>query len=228
MKDLQTGATNGLGNVSSALSSASTTIGQVGDALNKANNVIGSLGGVSSALGDLSSAASKAGGLTAAIAGKLPLGQAAELLSSVSALGAGGANPIKLASLGTNTTNRASITSQIKGILGNPKIPEPNLLGDIKGETVSALDEKIAALKKEKAEKKIRLNEFREKKKAAKAAYKAARENLPAGDPGIAAAKQAYEDAEAEFNYVQIVEFDRVDLELASTELQRGIINAGG
>jgi archaellum component FlaC len=228
MKDLQTGATNGLGNVSSALSSASTTIGQVGDALNKANNVLGSLGGVSSALGDLSSAASKAGGLTAAIAGKLPLGQAAELLSSVSALGAGGANPIKLPSLGTNTTNRASITSQIKGILGNPKIPEPNLLGDIKGETVSALDEKIAALKKEKAEKKIRLNEFREKKKAAKAAYKAARENLPAGDPGIAAAKQAYEDAEAEFNYVDIIEYGRVDLELASTELQRGIVNAGG
>jgi uncharacterized phage infection (PIP) family protein YhgE len=184
MNDLQTGATNGIGKVSSTLTSASTTIGQVGDALNKANNVIGSLGSVSSALGDLSSAASKAGGLTAAIAGKLPLGQAAQLLSSVSALGAGGANPIKLPSLGINTTNRTGITAQIKGVLGNPKIPEPNLLGDIKDETVDTLLQLQTATKaRNQAEKKYKAltKEFNVAKKDFDTKYN----TLPDGDPAL-------------------------------------------
>ncbi len=221
MKDLQTEITNGIGKASSVLASAEETLGQVESALNTANKVVGSLGGASSALGDLSSAASKAGGLASSIASKLPIGQATQLLSAISALGAGGASPIKLASMGTNTTNRAGITSQIKGILGDPKIPEPNLLGDIKDETISTLDSTIAELKKEKAEKKKRLDEFRERKKAAKAAYKAARENLPAGDPGIAAAKQAYEDAEAEFNYVEIYEYGEAETRLFLAEYNK-------
>lgn len=221
MKDLQTDITNGISKASSVLSSASTTLGQVESALTGASKTLGSLGGAGSALGSLSSAASKAGGLASTIASKLPIGEASQLLSAVSSLGAGGASPIKLASLGTNTTNRTGITAQIKELLGDPKIPQPNLLGDIKDETISALDSKIAELKKLREEKKKRLDEFRERKKAAKAAFKAARENLPAGDPGIAAAKKAYEDAEAEFNYVQIVEYDPVDAELGLARLQR-------
>lgn len=221
MKDLQTDITNGIGKASSVLSSAGETLGQVESALTGASKTLGSLGGAGSALGGLSSAASKAGGLASAIASKLPIGEASQLLSAISSLGAGGASPIKLASMGVNTTNRASITSQIKEVLGDPKIPAPNLVGDIKEETVSALDSKIAELKKEKAEKKKRLDEFRERKKAAKAAYKAARENLPAGDPGIAAAKQAYEDAEAEFNYVDIYEYGEAETRLFLAEYNR-------
>ena len=202
MKDLQTEATNGLGKVSSALTSASKTLGQVENALNKATNVIGSLGGASSALGgassalsgassalgSLSSAASKAGGLTSAIAGKLPLGQAAELLSSVSALGAGGANPIKLPSLGTNTTNRTGITAQIKGVLGNPKIPEPNLLGDIKGETVDSLLGQLQTATKARNQAEKKYKELEKEFNVAKKDFDTKYNTLPDGDPALDAA----------------------------------------
>jgi hypothetical protein len=185
MKNLQSEATNGLGKVSSALTSASTVVGEVGNALNAANKVVGSLGGAGAALGNLSSMASKAGGLTSAIAGKLPLGQAAQLLSSVSALGAGGASPIKQPSLGINTTNRTGITAQIKGVLGNPKIPEPNLLGDIKDETVDTLFQQLqtATKARNQAEKKYKAleKEFNVIKKDFDTKYN----TLPDGDPAL-------------------------------------------
>ena len=195
MKDLQTDATNGLSKASSVLSSASTTLGQVEDALNTANKVVGALGGSSSGLGNLSSVASKAGGLTSAIASKLPTGQVTQLLTSVSALGAGGASPIKLPSLGTNTTNRAGITSQIKGILGNPKIPEPNLLGDIKGETISTLEDKLTTLRKERDAISKETKTLVAERNAAVDALVELENSLPEGDPRIQAALEAYKVA---------------------------------
>lgn len=185
MKDLQTEATNGIGKVSSALTSASTAIGQVGNALNTATNVVGSLGGAGAALGNLSSMATKAGGLTAAIAGKLPLGQAAQLLSSVSALGAGGASPIKQPSLGINTSNRTGITAQIKGVLGNPKIPEPNLLGDIKDETVDTLFQQLETATKARNQAEKKYKELTKEFNIIKKDFDTKYNTLPDGDPAL-------------------------------------------
>jgi hypothetical protein len=195
MKDLQTDATNGLGKVSSALSSVSTTLGQVGDAANAANKVVGALGGASAGLGNLSSIASKAGGLTAAISSKLPTGQATQLLTSVSTLGAGGASPIKLPSLGTNTTNRAGITAQIKGVLGNPKIPIPNLLGDILGDAIDSIEKRARTLREERQRIQAQLDTAKEEETAASNAFIIAFNTLPAGDPSLAALEQKYQEA---------------------------------
>ena len=197
MNDLQTEAKNGIGKVSSALSSASTTLGKAETALNTANKVIGSLGGAASGLGELNSIASKAGGLTASIASKLPIGQVTQLLSSVSALGAGGASPIKLASLGVNTTNRTGITSQIKGILGDPKIPVPNLLGDILDDAISSIENRIKTLKKERKRIREQIDIAKEEEIAAGNAFIDAFNTLPAGDPTVEALEKKFKDATA-------------------------------
>ena len=192
MNDLQTEITNGIGKATSALSSVSSTLGQVESALNTANKVVGSLGGAGAALGSLSSIASKAGGLTSSIASKLPIGQATQLLSSVSALGAGGASPIKQPSLGINTTNRAGITSQIKGVLGNPKIPEPNLLGDIKDETISSLENKLTTLRKERDANSKETKILVAEREAAFDVVIELEKTLPEGDPKIQEAADKY------------------------------------
>jgi hypothetical protein len=197
MNDLQTEAKNGIGKVSSALSSASTTLGKAETALNTANKAIGSLGGAASGLGELSSIASKAGGLTASIASKLPIGQVTQLLSSVSALGAGGASPIKLASLGVNTTNRTGITSQIKGILGDPKIPVPNLLGDILDDAISSIENRIKTLRKERKRIREQIDIAKEEEIAAGNAFIDAFNTLPAGDPTVEALEKKFKDATA-------------------------------
>jgi hypothetical protein len=192
MKDAQTAITNGLGKIDSAVSSATNALGQASSALNTATSVVGSLGGAGGALGSLGSIASKAGGLTSAIASKLPIGQATQLLSSVSALGAGGASPIKLPNLGINTSDRAGITAQLKGILGNPKIPEPNLVGDIKDETISSLENKLTALRSQRdaitKESKVIVAE----REAAFDAVIELEKTLPEGDPKIKEAVDKY------------------------------------
>jgi hypothetical protein len=197
MKDLQTEATNGLGKVSSTLSSTSTTLGQAESALNTSTQVIGYLGGASTGLGNLSSIASRSGGLTSAISSKLPIGQATQLLSSVSALGAGGASPIKLPSQGVNTTNRTGITAQIKEILGNAKIPVPNLLGDISSDAISSIENRIATLKKERKKIQEQIDAAKEEETAAGNAFVTAFNTLPAGDPSLAALEKKYNDATA-------------------------------
>ena len=200
MKDLQTGVKNGLGDVSSALTSASSVAGEAASALNTANKVIGALGGPTTGLSNLSSVASKAGGLTSAIAGKLPLGQITQLLSSVSALGAGGASPIKMPSLGINTTNRDGITAQIKDVLGDSKIPVPNLLGDIKGETISSLEDKLTTLRKERDAISKETKPLIAARNAALDELVELENSLPEGDPKIQAAVDKFREAENKVN----------------------------
>lgn len=197
MNDLQTEAANGLGKASSALTSATKVLGEVESALNTANKVVGALGGPTSGLTNLSSVASKAGGLTSSIASKLPIGQSTQLLSSVSALGAGGASPIKMPSLGINTTNRAGITAQIKGILGDAKIPMPNLLGDIIDEAITGIENRIKTLRQERQRIQQQIDAAKEEETAAGNAFIDAFNSLPEGDPSVAALERKYNDAVA-------------------------------
>lgn len=176
MNDLQTAATKGLGTVSSALSSVSPATSAAG-------------------LNNISSIASKAGGLTSSIASKLPIGQATQLLSAVSALGAGGASPIKLPSLGINTSERSSITNQTKGILGNPKIPEPNLLGDIKDETVDNLNSRLIDTRKRRNNLLKEYKKLNAELKAAENDFYEKSNTLPEGDPALEAAFTKYKEA---------------------------------
>ena len=195
MNDLQTGIKNGIGDVSKTLTSAGNALGDAASALNTANKIVGGAGGAAGALGNLSSAASKAGGLTSAIASKLPIGQVTQLLTSVSALGAGGASPIKLPSLGVNTTNRDGITAQIRGVLGDARIPIPNLLGDIIGDAITSIENRARTLREERRRIQAQLDTAKEEETAAGNAFITAFNTLPAGDPSLAALEQKYQEA---------------------------------
>jgi uncharacterized phage infection (PIP) family protein YhgE len=131
--DKATGAINsipGTGELSGLLKNAQTDV----------QNGIASVNGV---LNDISSITNKAGGIGAAIASKLPLGEASQLLSALSALGSGGSSPIKLPDLGFNTLNRSELTSQITKVIGDLGIPKPNFVGGVKDETVDKLLQKL-------------------------------------------------------------------------------------
>jgi hypothetical protein len=173
MNNLQTQVTNGIGQVSSVL------------------NTVGSITGSSS----LTSLASKAGGLTSSIASKLPIGQASQLLSSVSALGAGGASPIKLPDLGFNTMNRSSITAQVRDLLGNPKIPEPNLIGDISDETITALQSRANSIQQERQRISVEVDAAIDEANQARDEYNRLVNELPEGDPRITEARNKFIEA---------------------------------
>jgi hypothetical protein len=167
---------------------------QVTNGLNQEFPAPGAMGG---ARAKTESIASKAGGLTASITSKLPIGKATELLSSVSALGAGGASPIKLASIGFNTSDRSGITSQTRGLLGNPKIPEPNLLGDILDDTISSIENKIIALRKERRRIREQIDIAIQEEIAAGNAFIDAFNTLPTGDPTVEVLEKKFKDATA-------------------------------
>jgi hypothetical protein len=121
----------------------------------------------------------------------LPAGAAAELKSAISALSSGTGGSIKLPTISFNTTDRASITSQITSVLGDPKIPMPNLVGEISEGAKNALS---TALDKFKESDKIfkQIDEITDKIEAAQQAFYEAESSLPQGDPGVKSARDAW------------------------------------
>ena len=163
IKNLQTSAING-----------------TGKNINSVTNAINSkLGG----------ALSKEGGLTSLISSALPLGKAAELLSGVSALGAGGPAKLKLPTISFNTFDRAGLDSQIVGLLSNPKIPVPNLVGAIKEGVISQL-EQVISKNKEAFKVFDELENWDQKIKEATDKLYEAESDLPAGDRRIQEAQR--------------------------------------
>ena len=121
----------------------------------------------------------------------LPAGAAAELKSAISALSSGTGGSIKLPTISFNTTDRASITSQITSVLGDPKIPLPNLVGEISDGAKNAL---TSALDKFKESEQIfkQIDDFDDKIEAAQKAFYEAESSLPQGDPGVKSARDAW------------------------------------
>lgn len=136
----------------------------------------------------LGSILGKEGGLTNLITSALPLGAAAGLLSSLSALGAGGPAKIKLPTISFNTFDRASLDNQVKALLENPKIPIPNLLGEIKKETIGQFEQLI---KNNKDAFKIfdEIENWNDRIKDATDKLYELENSLPAGDRGIETAR---------------------------------------
>lgn len=188
--------------VASGISNLAGGIKSVSSVLDKADGAINSIPGTSevtglinnvqsSVMNGLASAeklANDIGGqldnLKSLVSKGLPAGAAAELASSISALSAGGAAAIKLPAIGFNTTDRKSITAQISNVLGNPKIPVPNLVGEIKQE-VKDRALKLADVGKKYQEIQDKIKEFEKKIEAKKMEFYDAEQNLPAGDASI-------------------------------------------
>ena len=121
----------------------------------------------------------------------LPAGAAAQLQSAISALSSGTGGAIKLPTIGFNTTDRASITSQITSVLGDPKIPVPNLVGEISQAVKDAADQILADAEKT-FEIIDQLDEFTQKIEDAEEAFFTAEAELPAGDPEIDRLRDAW------------------------------------
>lgn len=224
------GSINSISSTASGLlDSASGTVSGVTNSLNSAagtvNNITGSLtsaagsisGGASSITNAIGDAANKLNGITNAVTSALGSGDASALMTSLSALSAGGPSPIKVAEIGINTFSRAGITSQLNNNLGDPGIPSPNLIGEIKPEAIEAIDAKTAELKKIRDELKIKKEEYKAKKNAAKKAYYDAKNKLPEGDPSIASLKEAYDTAVAEFNYYDF-KYDSAGIDITNNQ----------
>ena len=121
----------------------------------------------------------------------LAAGAAAQLTSAISALSSGGSVSIKLPTVGFNTTDRSGLTAQIASVFGDPKIPKPNLVGEVSEGAKSAAQQQI-----DKAKEEIKyaqeLNAFLDRIRAAREEFYTAKRDLPQGDPGIAAARDKW------------------------------------
>ena len=117
----------------------------------------------------------------------LPAGAAAQLKSAISSLSSGTGGSIKLPTISFNTTDRGSITSQITSVLGDPKIPMPNLIGEI-SDKVKSEAEKALKSGEEILKVNAEIRENTEKVLEARKAFYEAEASLPQGDPGIQAA----------------------------------------
>jgi uncharacterized phage infection (PIP) family protein YhgE len=238
--------------VASGISNLAGGIKSVSSVLDKATGAVNSIPGAGSLTGLIKDAqtsvmsglqsaeklANDIGGqldnLTALVSKGLPAGAAAELASSVSALSAGGAAAIKLPAVGFNTTDRGSITSQIKSVLGNPKIPTPNLLGEIT-QDVKDQAQKLLDVGKKYQQLQDKLAEFDKKIFEKSKAYNEAELNLPAGDPAIEKALAEFDKATTDPEYAKllddIINLDNInnvagDILAGAGETASGIANA--
>lgn len=221
----------GIRTVSTVTNSAANAINSLpgtsiltGEMRNIQTQVLNGLSTVSSVANSLGSFANRAGGLTSAITSRLPLGQASQLLSSLSALGAGGASPIKLPSIGINTINRQSLTAQIKSVIGDPGIPEPNLLGEISEATVQSLEQELLTALEDIQKIEDELNAALQEENTAYARLTAIERDAPFGDPSIAEARRIYIEAtnkssELMEQYIKLTEADSTQINTSNTGL---------
>lgn len=105
--------------------------------------------------------------LSALVSAGLPAGAASQLQAAISSVGGGA---VKLPSIAIGTTNRASITSSINNLLGDPGIPPPNYSGT---SNIDAQIAKIEALRKESDDRNKRLAELKPAKDEAEAKWRA-------------------------------------------------------
>lgn len=233
--------------LASGLNNLAGGIKSVSSVLNKAEGAVNSIAGLSdvgglikdvqssvmNGLSTVDKLASDIGGqldnLTSLVSSGLPAGGVAELASAVSALSAGGAAAIKLPAIGFNTTDRKAITDQITAVLGNPKIPMPNLLGEITDQVKSDL-EKLQEITKKTFDVMDKIADQDKKILAAIEAYNEAEKTLPSGDPKIAELLEAWTKLELDQTYLDLKkQLDDTTLSLlGGSDPAAGTTGAGG
>jgi len=206
INNVSTAATNGISSAASLASGAAsltgvtsgltTATGSLSGALNSAtgaltstiNNATGSLG--SALAGGLDTLKKGTASLSSLALTGLPPGLGSQLSAAMNSLSAGGSLPIKLPTVAENTLDRSEVTAQLSSVLGNPKIPLPNFSG---GQAAFSLNlskkqqESFAQFDKVQKDLEKAQDEVFELRKA----YYDAKKDLPAGDPGIDAARNA-------------------------------------
>jgi len=190
---------SGISNLPGGLKTVSAVVNNATDAINK----LPGTEAISGLVKDAQAAAlnglplpkipDAAGALSSLASKGLPAGAAAQLTSAISALSSGTGGAIKLPTIGFNTTDRASITSQITSVLGDPKIPIPNLVGEI-AESVKDEVQSVIDKSKDLFATIDELDEISDKIDEARKAFYAAEADLPEGDPEIDNLRKAWFD----------------------------------
>jgi hypothetical protein len=190
---------SGISNLPGGLKTVSAVVNNATDAINKLPGADAISGLVKDAQAaalnglPLPSIPGGLGALTSLASKGLPAGAAAELKSAISALSSGTGGAIKLPTIGFNTTDRASITAQITSVLGDPKIPIPNLVGEI-AESVKDEVQSVIDKSKDLFATIDELDELNDQIDEAKKAFYAAEAELPEGDPEIDNLRKAWFD----------------------------------
>jgi len=187
-KNASTSTLNGIP-VSSALSSIVTSL-SVGNSATS-----GSINKLSSNVPNLTKNISAGNQSLLSLASTgLSVGAAASLSASINSLNAGGANPIKMPTVAVNTTDRSELTSQIRNLLGDTKVPAPNFSGSVAASNRGLSQAEIATYDANKKEIET-LDESRfdlaKAERDARYALTKAKQDLPQGDPAIPALEQA-------------------------------------
>jgi hypothetical protein len=227
-------SSSGLG----SLPGAQKAVASIVDNAKGALNAIPGTAGISTALGQVTSALNSGGGLGNVASGLLdklkgpgaslqslasaglPAGAAAELNSAISSLSSGGAIPIKLPVISTNTVDRSTVNAQTTAVLGDTKIPPPSYAGNpaTTGQSASLValqeriknrDERIKAVDIEIDAVMAELKTARAELAVIETEYSEEKNNLPAGDPQLAS---IFEKGDTKVKEVRAIKLRGYDL----------------
>ena len=147
------GIPGGLSSVTNIITPGQNTIPGTGDLSTAlkgaAASIAGNIPDIGSKVNGITAQVKKAGGLDALASSGLPEGAQAELQGAISSLGSGG--QVKATTVGVGTFNISGLLNQAKSLMGDSKIPIPNL-GEIKIPTTPLSASQVQeydALKKE-------------------------------------------------------------------------------
>lgn len=185
------GLPGGLSSVTNMVTPGNTSIPgteQISKGLkDAAASISGNIPDVQGKISSITSNITKTGGLTALASSGLPDGASAELQGAISSLGSGGS--VKAPTVGVGTFDVSGLLGQAKSLLGDSKIPVPNL-GEIKIPTTPLSSDQVAEYNKLKAEAdKLSDESFDVRKK-----FWDARHKFGVDSPEAISAEQAYKD----------------------------------
>jgi hypothetical protein len=188
IKNTSAAVTNGITTATAALSgNVSLSSGAFSDVANKIESAVGVTGnsltkGLAAGNESLASLASSG----------LPAGAAAQLQASLNSLSSSSPFPIKLPTVGANTTDRSELSAQLSSVLGDNGIPAPNFSGTGPSSSAKAASDRLNDLLKEQQLLVVEQEAQSKVVNKARVAYLEAKNNLPQGDPAIETAKEAY------------------------------------
>jgi hypothetical protein len=184
---------SGITNLPGGESVVSTNVNKALPGIGALSNVLKNI--TTAKLNNLASPASLLSGTTSlksAVTSTLAVGAAAQLLSGLASLGSQGKQKSKIPASATNTTNTASIEAKTVSLLDDPKIPAPNLSGEISSEVTN----RLARL--DQVNEEIRQNTNKQQELTGRLLFlrrqlSEQRSSLPAGDPRINSTVQELE-----------------------------------
>lgn len=175
-------------NASGAMDQNSTTI-----------NLTGNVDDIKTKYGDI---LKKSGGLSDIVKSGLPTGATAQLDASLVALSKDFPGSIKAPSVAYNTVDNSEITPKLDAVIDDPKVPKPNLTGEIKEETIKSLEQAVKSAKEFELTREEKRKLVKEKFEQAKLELeKAQSESVGGNDPKLRLAENKYIEAFDEYTY---------------------------